>query len=177
MMSDSGMKLKRKYTPRKSREPSARERAVAKHLAQGATAPNALRRAGYPESVVRCRAAKIARSEAVRRALIQAGESITGEHLGAMAKARLEQDLLSPPKGDKGAKSRNAFYRTAGEMAGIIGGPAEVHLHSHATLPPVVQRMLEEKMRELLAQKETAITVEALPAETAQATEQPQPIE
>ena len=118
----------------------------------------------------------------MRQALIEAGESITGEHLGAMAKARLQEDLLSPPKGDKGAKSRNAFYRTAGEMAGIIGGPAEVHLHSHATLPPVVQRMLESKMAQILAQKETAITVEALPAETSQAvqpaaSETPKPIE
>src|SRR5437899_7650521 len=81
--------------------------------------------------------------------LLERGQKIDGEHLGHLGAALLEKDLVHPPKDHR---SRVQIARTALEAGGKIGpAAAELHLHqhNHATLPPVVQRMLEEKMAEL----------------------------
>lgn len=83
-------------------------------------------------------------------ALLELGAGLQNEKLGHMAKARLYEDLAKPPKGDKGAKARLGFIRTGLEVAGQIGGASELHLHQHNTLPPAVQKMLEDKMKEIL---------------------------
>jgi hypothetical protein len=159
----------------RDKKPTPREYAVASHLIAGDKPSVACRKAGYSESVVKSTAAKIARRDTVRLAMIQLGQGINVQDLGAMAKVRLQEDLLKPPKGDKGAKARLGIVRTAGEMAGLIGGPSELHLHNHAELPPVVQQMLISKMREILANEHRqtidAEVIETRPAETPQATE------
>jgi hypothetical protein len=81
--------------------------------------------------------------------LLKRGQAIDGEHLGYLGMALLEKDLVHPPKDPR---TRGQIARTALEAGGKIGAAAaELHLHqhNHATLPPVVQRMLQEKMLEL----------------------------
>ena len=69
--------------------------------------------------------------------------------LASMAKAILYRDLQKPPKT---IRERLALCRTGLECDGVIGPRStELHLHQHASLPPVVQKMLEDKMREIQA--------------------------
>jgi hypothetical protein len=82
--------------------------------------------------------------------------------LGELAKAHIHGDLLRLPK-DMRARDWIALFRTALEVDGQLGGPEELHLHQHTTLPPKVQEMQEDKMKELLALKEGNRTLE--PAE------------
>src|SRR5437867_3225658 len=129
-----------------------REYQVAVHLRSGAkSASEACRKAGYSEAIVRTRASKIVRREGVRLALMELAAGLKPGELGSMAKARILRKVEKPPADDKVALG---YFRTALEIDGMIGGPSEVHLHQHATLPPVVQKMLEDKMREILALKE-----------------------
>ncbi len=81
--------------------------------------------------------------------LIERGQKIDGEHLGHLGAALLEKDLVHPPKDHR---SRVQIARTALEAGGKIGAAAvELHLHqtNHANLPPIVQKMLMDKMLEL----------------------------
>jgi hypothetical protein len=72
--------------------------------------------------------------------------------LAAMAKAILHQDLQKPPKT---IRERLALCRTGLECDGVIGPrSSELPLHQHNSLPPVVQKMLEDKMREIQAAQE-----------------------
>jgi hypothetical protein len=72
--------------------------------------------------------------------------------LAALAKAILHQDLQKPPKT---IRERLALCRTGLECDGVIGPrSSELHLHQHTSLPPVVQKMLEDKMREIQAAQE-----------------------
>jgi hypothetical protein len=128
-----------------------REYQMAVHLSVGDNPSQACRKAGYPESTVRTRAAKIARREGVKLALMEIAAGLKPGELGSMAKARIHEKLVKPPKE---AKTALGYYRTALEIDGMIGGPSELHLHQHATLPPAVQKMLEDKMREILALKQ-----------------------
>src|SRR5229473_1617466 len=123
-----------------------REYQMAVHLKAGDNASAAARKAGYSETVVRTRAAKIARREGVRLALLEIAAGLKPGELGSMAKARIQEKLVNPPKE---AKTALGYFRTALEIDGMIGGPSELHLHQHATLPPAVQKMLLDKMEEL----------------------------
>lgn len=143
--------------PRAKKAPSPRDYAVAQNLLRGDSNPTAARLAGYSPTYAASYGKQIAQSDGVRMALVELGASLPNEHLGHMAKARLYEDLLDPPKGDKGAKARLAITRTGLEVAGMIGGPSELHLHQHAMLPKAVQDMLLAKMEEIKAQKEAAI--------------------
>lgn len=131
------------------RSPS-REYQAAVHLHNGDNPSEACRKAGFPESVVRSRASQICRRETVRLALLEIAAGMKPGELGSMAKARILRKLEKPPADDKAALG---YFRTALEIDGMIGGPSELHLHQHATLPPAVQKMLEDKMREILALK------------------------
>jgi len=123
---------------------------VAANLKNGDSASEACRKAGVPESVVRCRASKIAKSEAVKVALLEIETGFKPGELGKMAKARIAEKLVKPPKE---AKTALGFFRTALELDGMIGGPSELHLHQHSHLPPAVEKMLLDKMREIQAQE------------------------
>jgi hypothetical protein len=83
------------------------------------------------------------------RELAKRGESISAERLGSLSKALLEKDLIHPPKDPR---TRVQLLRAGLEAGGVIGPKSvELHLHEHhmTTLPPVVQKMLLEKMAEL----------------------------
>jgi hypothetical protein len=77
--------------------------------------------------------------------------AIVAGELGTMAKAILYRDLQKPPRA---IRDRLALCRTSLECDGVIGPrSSELHLHQDASLPPVVKKMLEDKMREISAQQ------------------------
>jgi hypothetical protein len=81
------------------------------------------------------------------RQLVKRGEGITVERLGVLGKALLERDLIRPPKDPR---VRIQIARAGLEAGGLIGSAAaELHLHTHQTLPPVVEAMLLSKMAEI----------------------------
>jgi hypothetical protein len=68
--------------------------------------------------------------------------------IGALARAVLFKDLKRPPKR---IRERLQLCRAGLEADGLIGARAgDIHLHQHNSLPPVVQQMLESKMREMM---------------------------
>jgi len=88
-----------------------------------------------------------------------------------MAKAIPHQDLQKPPKA---IRERLALCRTGLECDGAIGPRStELHLHQHASLPPVVQKMLEDKMREIQAAQEGRAIDRAIPIPKESAGEEP----
>jgi len=126
-----------------------REALMALYLHQGDSAEQACRNAGWGLQTARKMAYKIARRERVKTMLAQLGAGIPPNEIGSMAKAQLHRKLTKLPKDEKTALG---YIRTGLEFEGLIGGP-DVHLHEHNSLPPVVQKMLEDKMREILAVK------------------------
>ena len=101
--------------------------------------------------------------EEVAKKLAERGKNISGEDLGNFAKALLEKDLIRPAKD---ARTRMQTVRAGLEAGRIVGtGAAEVHLHQHQAFPPVVQKMLLAKMRELESQNQATLppVVEATP--------------
>ncbi len=113
---------------------------------------------GQEKSVIQSEAACIANHSGhaqpfLERSLVLVNprEPKEGE-LAALAKDLLLRDLIKPPRT---IRERLALCRTGLECDGVIGPRStEVHLHQHAALPPVVQQMLEDKMREILQQRE-----------------------
>src|SRR6266566_9409212 len=89
-------------------------------------------------------------------------ETVTWDELGARAKELIRQELWNPPKD---GRTRLMLYRLALEGAREIGAASNPEVHLHATLPPVVQRMLEQKMREIIDnQSSKAIDAEIVTA-------------
>src|SRR5439155_485207 len=127
-------------------------------LAQGMKHADACRLAGFPESVIKTGACQIVKRESVQRLLVQQnadlveqGRRIDPQDLGHAAKARVQEGLTKLKANAREGKILLGYARTSMESAGMLGGPSELHLHNHqATLPPVVQQMLESKMREIL---------------------------
>lgn len=144
----------RHKAPYKPQEPTARHYAVAQNLINGMTTGKAMMAAGYSRNYARVKGHKFIKSQQVVQALLEIERNIPAGQLGKLAKARLHEKLVKMPKGDK---DQLAVIRTAAEMDGLLGGPSELHLHQHATLPPTVQKMLEDKMREILTLKEGAV--------------------
>lgn len=143
-------------------KPSAQQIAVAHNLFGGDCARVACRKAGYRESTVKAMASKIAKSEKVQRALQEIARNIRPGELTELGKGRIKQKLIS---GERNDKEMLSYIRTGAEMEGSLGGPSELHLHQHSTLPPTVQRMLEEKMRQILNLREgVTINVESTDA-------------
>lgn len=128
----------------------AREVQVAVHLRNGDNPSAACRKAGYPEAVVRCRAAKIARRPAVLQVLAELGAGLPVGSLGNAAKQRIKEKLEKPPKDERTALG---YYRTALEIDGAIGGP-DLHLHDH-TISPAAAQMIAEKVLELQRKEES----------------------
>lgn len=137
--------------------PTAKAYAVAQNLLMGQSGQAAVLNAGYARSYARRSGAAIARSEAVRQALLEIKRNIRPGELGDLSEAALQQELLNMPKGAKNAKARLGFIRTGLEVDARIGGPAELHLHQHNQLPKVVEDMLLAKMEELRRMKEGAV--------------------
>jgi len=131
---------------------------VAAYLRIGKKPSEACRLAGYPESIVRSSAKRIAESDAVQKLiaqqnsqLIEQGRGIAVEDLGSMAKARIHEGLTKLKVNAKEGKLVLGYSRTAMESAGLIGGPAELHLHSHQqNFPPAVCKMMAEEMARIL---------------------------
>ena len=126
-----------------------REVLMAMYLHAGDSAEKAARKAGWGVQTARKTAYAIARRERVRIMLAALGAGIPPNEIGNIAKAQLHRKLIKLPKDEKTALG---YIRTGLELEGLIVGP-DVHLHEHNSLPPVVQKMLEDKMREILAVK------------------------
>ena len=93
------------------------------------------------------RAQRVPKDQEEVRQLVKRGEGVTVERLGVLGKALLERDLIRPPKDPR---VRIQIARAGLEAGGLIGSAAaELHLHTHQTLPPVVQAMLLSKMAEI----------------------------
>ena len=138
-------------------KPTERHRLMADGLIHGKSCRKAAEDAGYGKTYAKCFAGRIARSMPVKQVLLELSKGIKLGELGNMAKVLLQEDLLKPPKEPK---ARHAVIRTGLEVDGLLGGPSELHLHQHSTLPPAVQKMLEDKMLEIMNLKqEEAITV------------------
>jgi len=142
---------------------------------------------GYPKSFSRSRAAKAAKSherprprnrESARPARRQGqdgreerktNEKANWLHLHqrhqlvfALARGR-ERDAQAALQDPRVA---HGYVRTALEVDGQLGGPSELHLHQHHSLPPAAQKLLEEKFLELFGnpmqakkQEEQALTI------------------
>src|SRR5215471_4018080 len=134
------------------------EMVVAHALFGGDSAVSACRKARYAPSTIKARAAKIARSKKVQDALQQIARSIAPGELTELGRGRLKQKLCS---GERNNVEMLKYIRTAAELEGQLGGPQELHLHQHSTLPVRVQQMLEQKMAELLAARESAAVIDA----------------
>ncbi len=158
-------KKRGKYKPRTRPRPRTkyaktliREQRLASYLAQGMKHADACRLAGFPESVIKTGACQIVKRESVQKLLLQQnaelveqGRRIDPQDLGHAAKARVQEGLTKLKANAREGKILLGYARTSMESAGMLGGPSELHLHNHqATLPPVVQQMLESKMREIL---------------------------
>jgi hypothetical protein len=138
------------------------EMAVAYHLHGGDSPVTACRKARYAPSTIKSRASKIAKSERVQRALQEIARNIKPGELTDLSKGRLKQKLTS---GEQNNAEMLKYIRTSLETEGALGGPSELHLHSHQTLPPRVQAMLEEKMAEILKAQQAAERGEVVDAE------------
>jgi hypothetical protein len=147
------MSRKRKNLPQKRRDGNSRERAVAHFLLAGDPPSTACRKAGYAESSVRVRAAKMCRREAVKKALLDLELSIKPQEIGRLSKARLHQELTSLPSGAKHGKLLLGYVRTGLEMEHIIGGATQGDLHLHQTFSPTVVNMLSERMAHILVER------------------------
>jgi hypothetical protein len=98
-------------------------------------------------------------------------EEVTPEMVGTKALQLLWNELLDPPAD---ARSRIQVISKGLEVGHLIGDRGELHLH--ATLPPVVQRMLETKMLELMDNRNAeAIDAEILSQEANQGGNVPTP--
>ena len=127
---------------------------------------------------VRCGPHKICRSERVQARLREISKNIHANELTTLGRARIHQKLTSNEKNDK---VMLGYIRTGAELEGglgnhLIGDRGELHLH--ATLPPRVQQMLEEKMLELMGQRNAeAIDAEIVSQEEKQDGSAPTPTE
>lgn len=93
------------------------------------------------------------------KALLKRAAEIRAGDLGALAKVRLRENLLNPPKH---ARDQHAILRTALEVDGLLGSNSSVaHFHQHS-FPPAVQEMLLAKMRELAAKEQPTIDAEVV---------------
>jgi hypothetical protein len=100
-------------------------------------------------------------------------EQITPEIVGSKALQLLWNELLDPPAD---ARSRIQVISKGLEIGKLIGDRGELHLH--ATLPPVVQRMLETKMVEIIDHRNAeAIDAEILTDEETQGGNASTPVE
>jgi hypothetical protein len=140
---------------------SEQDRLVAASLYAGDSPTVACKRAGYAQSTIRQRAGKICRSERVQARLREISRNIHTNELTDLGRARIKQKLCSSEKNDK---VMLGYIRTGAELEGALGNhpSAEFHLHAHATLPPGVQQMLEDKMREILAEESAAFDTEVV---------------
>lgn len=146
----------------------ARDYAMGQNLLMGQSGQRAAENAGHSHSYARRMGAKLARSERVRTAMLEIQRNLRPGELGDLSEAALHQELLNLPKGAKNLKARVSVIRTGLEREGRIGGPSELHLHQHATLPPKVQEMLEAKMLEIMGlQKSTEVLDGAVVSEGA----------
>jgi hypothetical protein len=127
--------------------PTQREYEVAVGLLHGKSATRAVCDAGYGKRYALNYGKKVASNPGVREALLEMGQKLDPVQVGRIALARLHEGLVKPPKNPK---DRHAIVKTGLEVGGLIGGPNELHLHQHTTLPPAVQKMLEDKMKEIL---------------------------
>lgn len=142
---------------RPAKKPTPRDYAVAQNILRGDSPTKACINGGYSRTTARTRGAQICKSDRIQTALAQIGENLSNQKLGNIAKARLNEELIFPPKGARNARARIATIRTGLEIAGHLGGPSELHLHNHQTLPPVVQKMLMEKMAEIMGKQPPTI--------------------
>lgn len=140
--------------------PKARAYAVAQNVLMGQSGEKAVRNAGYAPSYARRLGWKIAKSDAVKQAMLEIEKNIKPGELGGMAKAVLQADLVNVPKGAKNAKARLGIVRTALEVDGMIGGPSELHLHQHTHLPESVKTMLLDEMKRIQEVEDAEIVPE-----------------
>jgi hypothetical protein len=141
----------RRTETRMAQPPGERTRKMLDGLLEGKTPIKAAQAAGYGAAYSRRYANQISRSLRMKTAMLEVARGIKPGEIGDMAKARLYGHLVTMPKD---VKHQIAVIRTGLEVDGQLGGPDELHLHQHTTLPPKVQEMLEEKMREILERKE-----------------------
>jgi hypothetical protein len=133
--------------------PDERTHKMLAGLLEGKAAQRAAIDAGYTVRYARNYACKMARSLRMKQAMLEHAKGIKPGELGDIAKLLVQVQLTKRTKYTN-AKEQLGYIRTALELDGQLGGPSELHLHQHSTLPPRVQKMLEDKMREILALKE-----------------------
>ena len=126
--------------------------------------------AGYTVAYARNFAVKMARSLRMKQAMLDYAKGIKPGELGDIAKVLVQANLTSKKAG-RNAKEQLGYIRTALELDGQLGGPSELHLHQHSNLPPRVQKMLEDKMVELLEARKDQSYVDAIHAANPEGTE------
>jgi hypothetical protein len=155
--------------PKKTTE---QQNLVAAALYAGDAPRTACERAGYSKSTIKAFASRICKSDVVQARLREIARNIQANELTDLGRARIKEKLTS---GERNNTEMLRYIRTAAELEGQLGGPAELHLYNHQTLPPKVQAMLEEKMAEIIALRERGDTVEMLPEPSS--TQSPAPAE
>lgn len=137
----------------------ARTYVVAKALLEDKSAADACREAGYSESTVKSKAYEIAEKPEVKAAMLEIERTIKPGDLGRMSKTLLQNELLSPPES---VRDKLSLIRLGLEVDKMVGPTEQLHLHQH-NLPPVVEKLLLEKMQELLqVRQESTIDAEVI---------------
>ena len=133
---------------------------VAAYLRVGKRPSEACRLAGYPESVVRSSAKQIAESVEVQgfltkqnADLVEQGRMIDPQDLGQAAKVRIQEGISKFKANVKEGKLLLGFSRTGAELAGMLGGPSELHLLNHPQMAPVAIKMMAEMTARILMEK------------------------
>jgi hypothetical protein len=133
----------------KPRQPTARHFEVASNIKAGMSPAKACRAAGFSESTIKT--GKLMRTQEMAIALAQIGAQIAPGQLGNIARVRLREKLVKPPKDERVALG---YVRTGLEVDGAIGGsPSELHLHQHNEAPPAVQKLMDEALSRMFGGK------------------------
>ncbi len=156
-----------KYKPRTRPRPRTkyaktviREQRLAAYLAAGMKHTDACRKAGFPESVIKTGAGQIVMRPSVQEQLrkqhtelVEQGRAIDPQDLGNAAKARIQEGVGKFKANAREGRLLLGFSRTAAEMAGMLGGPSELHLHNHPQMSPIAIKMMAEMTAKILMDK------------------------
>ena len=78
---------------------------------------------------------------------------IDPQDLGQAAKVRIQEGISKFKANAREGKLLLGFSRTGAELAGMLGGPSELHLHNHPQMAPVAIKMMAEMTAKILMQK------------------------
>lgn len=122
---------------------------IALALLDGKTPVEACMEAGMAESTAKSHAWQVLRRPEVKKFLVEFGISVSRGDLTNLAKARLTEALLDP---ETSPRELVPAIRAAMEYGGEIGSRT-VNVNHNIEIPPIIQKLLAEKMFEIAARQ------------------------